>query len=314
MKRFATLLTVLILVVLALPISASATTAIKDGWNETHTKYGYEGKWYKGLLYEGGYWYYLKPSLAKYGTFAMKNKVSILIEGKAEDYKPFTVTYDFVPFGDHPSSTYVNHNGKTYTYKQVNLSGKTIFSDPAGHVNVNGWVTKRHARYYTEYGFVQKGPRIIKGKTYYFDKNGKMKTGWLTMNKNTLNSYPVVPNIPISAYPTRLCSTEYGKAKKYYFNKKTGAMVTGFTTINGKLYYFYDPDSGVKMTYCGLKGGVGNSDRAPMVSDMYGVRSVNGSMFVNGYIEMKNGTWYKVSSSGVCRKTTKPNYKWSFIK
>jgi uncharacterized protein YkwD len=48
----------------------------------------------------------------------------------------------------------------------------------------------------------------IKGKYYYFDKNGYRKTGWLTYN-----------------------------GKKYYLNKK-GVRLTGFRTINGKEYYF----------------------------------------------------------------------------
>lgn len=48
----------------------------------------------------------------------------------------------------------------------------------------------------------------IKGKYYYFDKNGYRKTGWLTYKNN-----------------------------KYYLNKN-GVRVTGFKTINNKKYYF----------------------------------------------------------------------------
>lgn len=48
----------------------------------------------------------------------------------------------------------------------------------------------------------------IKGKYYYFDKNGYRKTGWLTYN-----------------------------GKRYYLNKK-GVRVTGFYTISKKKYYF----------------------------------------------------------------------------
>lgn len=53
------------------------------------------------------------------------------------------------------------------------------------------------------------GFKTTKGKTYFYDKNGKKHKGWLTYQGN-----------------------------KYYFNKKTGVQVKGWLTLSGKKYYF----------------------------------------------------------------------------
>ena len=72
------------------------------------------------------------------------------------------------------------------------------------------WKTQGGNKYYYYSGKKISGWAEIKGKTYYFNKDGVMKTGWLTYNK-----------------------------KKYYFVPKTGVMVTGFyTSSSGKYYYF----------------------------------------------------------------------------
>ena len=74
------------------------------------------------------------------------------------------------------------------------------------------WKTQGDNKYYYYAGKKITGWAEIKGKIYYFNKDGSMKTEWLTYNK-----------------------------KKYYFEPKnrSGAMVTGFyTSVDGNYYYF----------------------------------------------------------------------------
>jgi glucan-binding repeat-containing protein len=54
------------------------------------------------------------------------------------------------------------------------------------------------------------GWQTINGHTYYFSKDGTMKTGWLKLKSG----------------------------KKYYFDTKSGRMITGWKTIGENKYYF----------------------------------------------------------------------------
>ncbi|MGN0466507.1 MAG: glucosaminidase domain-containing protein [Lachnospiraceae bacterium] len=89
-----------------------------------------------------------------------------------------------------------------------------LFSLESKAATKNGWVVSGGKTYYKKSGKKVKGLQKIGNYYYYFDSQGKMTTGWKTIN-----------------------------GKKFYF-KKTGAirekgkMFTGWHTIDGKTYYF----------------------------------------------------------------------------
>ena len=67
----------------------------------------------------------------------------------------------------------------------------------------------------------------IKGKYYYFDKNGYRKTGWLTYNGKKY--YMDQSGVRATGFKTI-------KKKKFYFNKK-GVMITGWLKYKNNYYY-----------------------------------------------------------------------------
>ena len=112
---------------------------------------------------------------------------------------------------------WVKQGGKTYYYtkgKKVEglkkIRGKYYFFNKQGVLYKNGWKT-------------------IKGKKYYFSKkNGAASTGAVKIGKKR---YLFTKN-------GRLCGTGIQKSgKKYYYTKK-GIIQTGLKTVKGKTYYF----------------------------------------------------------------------------
>ena len=91
----------------------------------------------------------------------------------------------------------------------VNRNGHRYFYDENGKMKT-GWLTYKNNRYYfNKNGKMKTGWLTYKKHRYYFNKNGKMKTGWLTYKDNR------------------------------YYLKKNGKMASAETlTINGKKYTF----------------------------------------------------------------------------
>ncbi|MBQ9592867.1 MAG: hypothetical protein IJR36_03195 [Lachnospiraceae bacterium] len=86
-------------------------------------------------------------------------------------------------------------------------------SNGAGH---NGWLEYKGKWYYVESGeVIQNRKWKINGKTYGFDKNGAMLTGWVWMDSNLY---------------------DYDYAWHYF--KSNGVMTTGWLELSGKWYYF----------------------------------------------------------------------------
>ncbi len=69
-----------------------------------------------------------------------------------------------------------------------------------------------------------------KGNLYYLQKNGTLKTGWLTTGGKTYYLVPATARAAIG--------WETIGSKKYYFNTSDGSVTTGWKTIGGKKYYF----------------------------------------------------------------------------
>ncbi len=115
---------------------------------------------------------------------------------------------------------YANADGVRQTGWQT-VNGRKYYMSPTSYVMKTGWLTYNNKKYYlnpttssSSYGSATTGWVKIatsSGKTYwhYFENDGTMHTGWLTLN-----------------------------GKRYFFNVKSGRMFTGKHTIDGTVYDF----------------------------------------------------------------------------
>ena len=91
----------------------------------------------------------------------------------------------------------------------------------------NGWLGNK---YYVN-GNAVTGQRQINGKWYLFGSDGSMKTGWQWIADQKKEVY----------YNSK-GEMQYGPQKIggywYYFNNGSGAMTTGWLTLNGRKYYY----------------------------------------------------------------------------
>lgn len=117
---------------------------------------------------------------------------------------------------------YFNANGRLQT-GMIEDGGKTYYCDKKG-VRKTGLIT-------------------VNGKKYYFDKkaNGAMKTGWVTVSGKTYY---------MSSVKSRKGQAVTGwmqKGGKYYYFSSAGIMQKGWLTLSGKKYYL-DPKTGEMLT------------------------------------------------------------------
>lgn len=118
----------------------------------------------------------------------------------------------------------------------ITVSGNTYFAMEDGSLR-KGWLYADSKNYFCNSAYVVvKGNYAIDGVAYSFDQHGAMikKSGWgeYKGNKYYFN--------PATGFPYKNQWVSFGTTQ-YYANSK-GHMVSGFYTINGRLYYFY-PDS-----------------------------------------------------------------------
>ena len=106
----------------------------------------------------------------------------------------------------------------------------TYYVDPTTHYLVTGWKTINNKKYYFDYANKMTRGRItLDNKTYCFDQNGVMYTGWQKLGDN--NTYYFDKNgVMAKGLQTINNNT-------YYFDTN-GCMKTGKQTINGKEYNF----------------------------------------------------------------------------
>lgn len=96
-----------------------------------------------------------------------------------------------------------NYNGHTYYYYVENGTDQ------------EGWIWHNNNWYYCDPYRIEDGSYTVGGKTYYFDADGRMLTGW------------------------QYLTTANGNQRWFYF-ASSGAMQTGWQKIGGSWYYMYD--------------------------------------------------------------------------
>lgn len=101
------------------------------------------------------------------------------------------------------------------------VNGLRYFMDKTTAVMKTGWFEYKGDKYYmnpvkkaSTYGAAKTGWVKIGSYWYYFNNEGKMQTGWLTLVDSNAN------------------------VTKYYLNPSTGRMATGTKVISGKTYNF----------------------------------------------------------------------------
>ena len=168
---------------------------------------GWQYNVYNGGDYSG--WYYYDPVTGE------EKRGWQLIDGK---------WYYLTPFGAR--SGHENINGKLYYFDPVNCDMKTgwisnpgysgtewNYYDPVSGEKATGWRNIDGKWYYFENSAL-KGFQKIGDKRYYFDPvNSDMKTGWISKQ-----GYPGL--------------------EWYYYNPESGEGLSGWQTIDGKMYCF----------------------------------------------------------------------------
>lgn len=175
------------------------TLARSTGWKKISSKYYYfnsKGVQVTKWLKLNNYTYYLDPA----------DKGAKAVGWKTIDKKVY----------------YFNSNGRLQT-GLITVDGKTYYCDSSG-VRKTGLIT-------------------VNGKKYYFDKknNGAMKTGWITVSGKTY----YMSNV--SSRKGQAVTGWMQKGGKYYYFNSAGVMQTGWLTLSGKKYYL-DPKTGEMLT------------------------------------------------------------------
>lgn len=198
-------------------------------------------------------------------------------------------------------------NAKSYSLKDVSkareVSGRWVtksagvkFKKDDGTYVKGKWIRVEDKIFYLDKkGYRVKGWVKYRNNMYYLNKSGEMRTGWLH------NKYYLKDN---GVRAAGICKIE---DDKYFFDKKTGKMKTGWVT-SGKYRYYFAKDSGrmvkadwiksgKKYYYLGKNGKMKKSCWLTLGTDKYYLDSsgarVTGTYFIDGkgYYFKKNGVY-----------------------
>jgi len=185
---------------------------------------------------------------------------------------------------------------------------------------VIGWNKIEGSWYFYDGRKFMTGKHRLDHEYYVFGKNGKLKTGWQTIN-GIRRFYDEETHLPVYGW------VDFN-GNRYYTDKKAGKL-TGVQEIDGKNYFFSDEGilktgfvlHGNYMYYCGDDGAVvyGDGKRTPVLIDgnyyliasngyvLRGWQTVNGircfydyetGQPVWGWVQFKDNVYFVDSSSG----------------
>ena len=199
-----------------------------DGWMQTGWIRDYDSfwagvpyDWYyansKGELQTGwqyidGKWYYFDEK-----DYYMYYGGNHLINGK---------NYFFYPAGAMGTGWIK----KTYIVREEYVYTIWYYANSSGELQ-KGWQKIGGVWYYfnpESFKMTDYGCYTINGKTYYFDENGKMGTGW--------------------------CKYDYGYGSDWYYANSSGALQKGWQKIGGVWYYFDEDYRMLSNAVCCING------------------------------------------------------------
>ena len=177
-----------------------------------------------------------------------------------------------------------------------NIGEYTYYFDKNGYMRT-GWVTKNGNRYYFDMeGRRVSGSKKIDGQWYYFSSKGAMRTGWITKGEKTYY---------FNADGTRAKGKLEIDGNTYYF-ASNGVMTIGWLVKSGKTYYF-NTDGTMqfgwkkigKSYYFFNSKGVMVTGWLQRKGNWYYLQD-DGTMLANGTLNVGTQTYY-FDKNGVCQ-------------
>lgn len=235
-----------------------------DGWVTVFGNDGVHEKYDK---------YYFKNGITVKGVSKIGSKYYYLGKGGCME-KGNYLSGSYSPWRDYSDEYGLPKKKKLRAFKQTGemyvgfnkVDGYNYYFEPATGFRKLGnknWTPVKIGKYkyaLNANGVVYNGGwKKYGSKLRYFDKNGKMKTGWFTLSKKT-----------------------------YYMNKSTGYRTVGLKKISGKTYYFVEKNKAA-YRYSGWKS-FGKKKR---YFDKKGVMAV-GKKKIGGKVYRFNKKGYKI--------------------
>ena len=201
------------------------------------------------------------------------------------------------------ASTWAKINGHIYHFESTGWmntgwykeDGTWYYFQPsggyAGALHTAGWLKLGETWYYldpTTGKMIADTEKIINGKLYLFDIDGKMKTGWVSMSQGWRY---------IDALGDRVFGWLKLNGTWYYLDPSTGIMQTGRRAINGTTYVF-NASGAMSTGWTKLKEGWRYSDSNGV--EYLGWLGLNGVWY---YLDPSNGVMVENASKSIGGKT-----------
>ncbi len=176
-------------------------------------------------------------------------------------------------------------NGKKYYFNDkgimqtgfITLNDKIYFFSRVNGALKKGWQNAGEGKWYQKAdGEVLIGSQEITGEKYYFNNNGIMQTGFITLN-DKLYFYSRVNGALKKGWQNA--------SEGYWYQNSNGEVVKGWQTISGNRYYF--DDKGIEVR--GFK---------TINNKLYFFSRVNG-VLKTGWQHASEGKWYQNASGEV---------------
>lgn len=250
-----------------LPSSAFAesneSSSPTPGWSEDGKSYYHpDGYYVTGLVNIEGKWYFFDDNnilqtnrwILYLDQYYFASEDGSLLTNKWKEYKG--EWYYFDEFGVMVSDRFQEINGKEYyfdksgamktgwisiTYEYEDEESYTVwyYADKNGVLKKNSWVLDKGKWYYlNEYGIMYVGLLEINGKSYYFDKSGAMKTGWISNIYDYGDGEKYTEWYYADSNGVIKTNTWFYEKNRWYYFDYWGRMVVGVYSIKGKDYLF----------------------------------------------------------------------------
>ena len=280
--------------------------AMQTGWIKKTITYDYEGtytRWFyaessgelaSGWKKIGSTWYYFAPFESW-----MYSDGYYEINGK---------NYYFYPSG----ALGVGWIKRTYTFEDGYSYSVWYYANGSGELQTR-WQKIGGAWYYFNPSYFEMLSNtwdIIDGKPYFFDKSGKMGTGWCKRVYEYGDGYSDVTWYYANSDGVLQSSWQQIGGSWYYFSPYSYYMCTGVTTIGGETYVFDSNGRWTKQTgWLEIKNGSNTtwyyieSDGNPakgwkkIGGVWYYFETYSGGMMKNGTRSI-DGEWYAFASNG----------------
>lgn len=227
----------------------SMASWLKQSWIKDYgLYYKYEG-WVAHYLYadyDGGYETYTPTYSTMFGMYQYTSSHSFTVNGRTysvldanvcyKDYPTIVKTYGFNGYEsgkwESDSNGWRYSDGGSYVTGWQNIDGEDYYFDSNNYMHT-GWLSYDGKWYYfnPSNGIMQRGWIYIDKNWYYTNSSGVMQTGWIQ---------PVAGEAWYYLYENGAMATGWilDGETTYYLNPYSGAMLTGWQSIDGVWHEF----------------------------------------------------------------------------